>query len=465
MTATQADQPDTWRDLDIWEKARLRWRLLTDLHSTDPRPNQLTPPGDWFVWLLLAGRGFGKTRSGAEDISEYARTHPGHRIALIAGDIAEARDVMVEGQGGLLSCVPPEAITSWNRSLGELLFVNGAQVDTYSAEKPGDLRGPEHHRAWCDELAKWRYARETWDMLMLGLRLGDHPQVVVTTTPKPLPLLRELLERPGEQVAVTRGSTFDNERNLAPTFLTEITTMYEGTRLGRQELYAEMLEDLGTVFQRDWFKFADESPAERGWERIRYWDLAGTPGSEVPGQAGDFAAEDPDWTAGALLAWHPATRHLVVEDMVHVRRSPGEVERLVLATAEADGRQVAVWIEEEPGQSGKAQVANYGRLLPGHLVHGDRPSGPKLVRAQLLAQLAEQSTQEPPLGKVTILAGRPWTVHLLDELEVFTGDPKGAHDDMVDACSGGLKVLSTGAAPGGATSASAMASAPPMRRR
>lgn len=463
--AAQLLTNEPWRALDAWEKARLRWRLLTDLHPTDPRPNQLTPPGDWFVWLLLAGRGFGKTRSGAEDISEYARTHPGHRIALVAGDIAEARDVMVEGQGGLLSTVPPEAIRSWNRSLGELIFTNGAQIDTYSAEKPGDLRGPEHHRAWCDELAKWRYARETWDMLMLGLRLGDHPQVVVTTTPKPLPLLREIMERPEGQVALTRGSTFDNERNLAPTFLTEIRTMYEGTRLGRQELYAEILDDLGTVFQRNWFDLAETSPAGPDWQRIRYWDLAGTPGSESADGSGDFAADDPDWTAGALLAWDPVRRHLVVEDMRHVRRSPGEVERLVLETAAADGADVAVWFEEEPGQSGKAQVATYRRLLPERVVKGDRPSGPKLIRAQLLAQLAEQGTQDPPLGRVTILAGRPWTQALLDELETFTGLPGDAHDDMVDAISGGVKVLGTAPMPGSSTGAEIRAQLGPVRRR
>jgi predicted phage terminase large subunit-like protein len=454
---------DTWRDLDAWDKARLRWRLLTDLSPDDPRPNQLTPDGDWLIWLIMAGRGWGKSRTGAEDVSDYARGHPGHRIAAVSGDYAEGRDVMIEGESGLLSVVPPDAIRSWNRSLGELIFTNGARVDLYSAEKPDALRGPQHHRCWADELAKWRYLQDTWDMLMFGLRLGDRPQCVITTTPKPVGLLRDIAARSTTQV--TQGTMFDNARNLAPSALEELRARYEGSRLGRQELYGELLEDLGFVFDRRWFDLVEESPAGPGWQRIRYWDLAGTPGSEIPGQSGDFAAEDPDWTAGALLAWHPQTRHLVVEDMRHVRRSPGEVERLVLSTAAEDGRHVAVWIEEEPGQSGKAQVATYSRLLPGHLVHGDRPSGPKLVRAQLLAQLAEQSTQDPPLGKVTLLSGRPWTQHLLDELEVFTGDGKTGHDDMVDACSGGLKVLSTGPAPGGGTSASAMSSMGPLRRR
>lgn len=240
---------DAWRDLSPWDKARLRWMLQTSLHPSDPRPNQVTPPGDWLIWLLLAGRGWGKTRTGVEDVSDYARTHPGHRIAGVFATYEDGRDVGVEGNGGLLSVVPDEAIESWNRSLGELIFTNGARFDIYSAEKPSSLRGPEHHRAWCDELAKWRYL-ETWDQLMFGLRLGVNPQCVVTTTPKPLGLIRDIIGR--ETTIITRGSTFDNARNLAPAALAELRARYEGSQLGRQELYAELLDDFdGALWRRD----------------------------------------------------------------------------------------------------------------------------------------------------------------------------------------------------------------------
>lgn len=243
-----ATATDTWRGLDDWSKARYRWLLETSLHPNDPRPNQVTPEGDWLIWLVLAGRGWGKTRVAAEDIAEYARTHPGHRIAVVAAKYGDARDVCIEGESGVLSCVPADVVQSWNRSLGELIFTNGARIDLYSAEKPDNLRGPQHHRAWVDELAKFQYL-ETWDQLMFGLRLGDHPQCIVTTTPKPLPLLRDLQAR--DTVVVTRGSTFDNARNLSPAALAELRAKYENTQMGRQELYGELLDDYeGALWQR-----------------------------------------------------------------------------------------------------------------------------------------------------------------------------------------------------------------------
>ena len=239
---------DQWRDLDEWSKARYRWLLETSLHPSDPRPNQITPPGDWLIWLVLAGRGWGKTRVAAEDISEYCRTHPGHRVAVVAAKWADGRDVCLEGDSGLLSCVPQAAIRSYNRSLGELIFENGSRVDLYTAERPDNLRGPQHHRAWVDELAKFQYL-EAWDQLMFGLRLGTNPQCVVTTTPKPLPLLRDLSER--ETVVVTKGSTFDNARNLSASALAELKAKYENYAIGRQELYGELLDDYeGALWRR-----------------------------------------------------------------------------------------------------------------------------------------------------------------------------------------------------------------------
>ena len=155
---------------------------------------------------------------------------------------------MIEGQSGLLAVVPPEALrggsvsSAWNRSLGELFFENGARIKCFSAEEPERLRGPQHHRAWADELGAWRYQQETWDQMQFGLRLGDQPQIVVTTTPKPTPLLRQLLT--ADNTYLTRGSTYDNLANLAPTMAATILAKYEGTRLGRQELYGEILEDV-----------------------------------------------------------------------------------------------------------------------------------------------------------------------------------------------------------------------------
>ena len=205
------------------------------------RPDQVTPKGDWLTWLILAGRGWGKTRTGAEDVGWYGATNPGSRIAIVAPTTADARDTCIEGDSGLLGVLPRSAVKAWNRSLGELILVNETRFKCFSAEEPERLRGPQHHRAWCDELAAWKYP-ETWDQLMFGLRLGDHPQAVVTTTPKPTQLIKDLVAR--STTHVTRGSTFDNAANLAPSALEQLRLKYEGTRLGRQELEAEILGDM-----------------------------------------------------------------------------------------------------------------------------------------------------------------------------------------------------------------------------
>src|SRR5262245_53748821 len=162
------------------------------------RPNQLPPPAPWKVWLILAGRGFGKTRAGAEQVIAWARA-PKQRLALIGETAADTRDVMVEGESGILACSPPWCMPTYHPTKRRLTWPNGTIATTYSGDAPEQLRGPQHHFAWGDEIAKWRYAQEAWDNLELGLRLGQHPQVVATTTPRPIPLLRALLRDPGTQ--------------------------------------------------------------------------------------------------------------------------------------------------------------------------------------------------------------------------------------------------------------------------
>ena len=204
------------------------------------RPSQLPPPGDWRVWLILAGRGFGKTRSGAETTIDRVRRSVSKRVGLIAPTAADARDVMVEGESGILACSPPDFRPLYEPSKRRLTWPNGAVATLFSAEEPDRLRGPQHDFIWADEPAAWKYP-ETWDMAMFGLRLGTNPQVVATTTPRPTRLIRDLVADPG--TVVTRGTTYENARNLAPAFLTAIVKKYEGTRLGRQELNGEILDD------------------------------------------------------------------------------------------------------------------------------------------------------------------------------------------------------------------------------
>jgi phage terminase large subunit-like protein len=207
------------------------------------RPEQLLPAGDdWLVWLILAGRGFGKTRVGAETVVEWVQGGTYGRLTLVAPTAADTRDVMVEGESGLIAVSEAAGFpVYYEPSKRRLTWPNGAIATLYSAEEPDRLRGPQHDAGWCDEIAAWKDPVATWDQLQFGMRLGPRPRIVVTTTPRPVPIVRRLLG--DEKTVVTRGSTFDNADNLAPSFLTNIRNRYEGTRLGRQELYAEVLDD------------------------------------------------------------------------------------------------------------------------------------------------------------------------------------------------------------------------------
>jgi len=203
------------------------------------RAEQLPPGGDWWAWLILAGRGFGKTRSICEWAQERAMAQRS-RGAMVAATAADVRDVLVLGESGLLAIAPPWARPVYEPSKRRVVWPNGSQALLFSADVPGRLRGPQFHWAVADEIAAWRYV-DAWDMLQFGVRLGDDPRIAVATTPRPIAIVRELLK--DTSVAVTRGNTYANRANLAPRFLERIKAQYEGTRLGRQEIEGEVLED------------------------------------------------------------------------------------------------------------------------------------------------------------------------------------------------------------------------------
>ncbi len=207
-----------------------------DRHARD---SQKIPPGDWQVWLILAGRGFGKTRTGAETIRRWIDQKKCRRVALVADNERDARQVMVEGISGLLAVYPPENRPTFFPSKGEIRWPNGALATVFSAESFDRLRGPQFDGAWVDELAKFPRPEEVWDQLMFGLRLGEHPQVIVTTTPRPLPFLQRLMD--ASTSVLTRGSSYENMENLSPTFISQILDKYKNTTLGAQEIFAEIL--------------------------------------------------------------------------------------------------------------------------------------------------------------------------------------------------------------------------------
>ncbi|WP_414713824.1 DNA-packaging protein [Sphingomonas sp.] len=261
-----SDQALVERVLALDERGRRR--LLNALTPAQARefgerwgiwahPGQYEPEGEWRVWLIRAGRGFGKTRAGAEWVSQFARDHPAARIALVGHTMPDVAKVMVEGTSGLIAVAHPGEQVGWSRMRGEVRFASGATAQVYAATAPESLRGPEHHGAWCDELAKWSKGfrlggshggEAAWDNLMLGLRSGDRPRVVVTTTPRPNALMRRVMQMDG--VRDIRGATRDNV-HLPTSFVAEMDAQYGDTRLGRQELEGEMIDDaVGALWTR-----------------------------------------------------------------------------------------------------------------------------------------------------------------------------------------------------------------------
>ncbi|WP_198027185.1 DNA-packaging protein [Candidatus Paracaedibacter symbiosus] len=220
------------------------------------RPSQLPPEGDWRTWLILAGRGFGKTRTGAETIRHWVHQGRYKRIALVGASIQEVQKVMVEGESGLLAVHPKSEAPTFYASKRRLVWPNGAVALLYGAEYYEQLRGPQFDFAWIDEFAKFRNAEQLWHQLQLCLRLGANPRCLITTTPRPTPILRQLLA--SSDVCLTKGSTFDNEANLAPAYIEQIKKQFLETTLGAQELYAEMLtEEAGALWGRTTIRYQE----------------------------------------------------------------------------------------------------------------------------------------------------------------------------------------------------------------
>jgi len=277
---------------------------LLDAWPVWARHEQRPPQGAWTTWLYMGGRGAGKTRAGAEWVRARVRNGLGRRIALVASTAADARDVMIEGESGLLAIAP-----SWDRPLFEpskrrLTWPNGAIATLFSAEQPDALRGPQHDTAWCDELAKWKYLERAWDNLQLGLRLGKEPRQVITTTPRALGSLKSIIAQ--SDTVVTRGTSYDNRFNLAPTFFDAIIRRYEGTRFGRQEINAELLEDVqGALWTRamlDAARLAQGTAPPQMARVVIGVDPSGTRGEDDRAAVGIIAAGKGIDGAGYVLA-------------------------------------------------------------------------------------------------------------------------------------------------------------------
>jgi phage terminase large subunit-like protein len=356
-------------------------------------PHQLPPEGDWRSWVILGGRGAGKTRAGAEWVRaevEGARPlDPGRarRVALVGETFEQVREVMVMGESGILACSPPDRRPQWEATRRRLVWPNGAVAQAFSAQEPENLRGPQFDAAWADELAKWKRAGEAWDMLQFALRLGDAPRQVVTTTPRNVAVLRTLLDTPS--TVRTHAPTEANRAWLAASFLEEMRARYGGTRLGRQELDGVLLEDAeGALWSGRTLEAAqiDRAPA---LDRIV---VAVDP--PVTGHARSDACGIV--VAGAVTEGPPQDwRAVVLEDASVSGASPAEWARAAVAAFHRHGAERLVAEVNQGGDLVESVLRQVDPLVP---YQGLRAARGKSARAEPVAALYEQ-------GRVAHLRG------------------------------------------------------------
>ena len=371
---------------------------------------QLAPPGEWSTWVIKAGRGFGKTLAGAQWLTARIAEEADLRIALVGATLDDARRVMVEGNSGLLTVAAPW-IEEWEPSLRRLRFRGGSQAALFSGNTPRFLRGPEHHYAWCDELAKWERGQESWDMLQLGLRLGPHPRAIVTTTPRPGPVLTGIIADPA--TVVTGGPTRANP-HLARAWHERVERLYAGTRLGRQELDGELLPDAaGALWTVELIEKCRVPNPHRNGEVVRRSRDGGVgcspsdaalkegnrplrPAGTSPSRGGftrTLIAVDPpsgDGTCGIVACAREgggdgAIAHVLADHSV-TARSPEGWARAVAAAAGAHGTIEVVAEANQGGKMVKAVLAAADPRLRVKLVHA---STGKTTRAEPVAHLCE----------------------------------------------------------------------------
>jgi predicted phage terminase large subunit-like protein len=401
------------QDLTDYEAQQLLydWRLWA-------RPNQIPPTESWRTWLILAGRGFGKTRTGAEWVKDQVQNHGKRRIALVGRTSADCRKTMVEGEAGLLSVFPPELRPRYEPSRRQITFANGAIAITYPSEEPNLLRGPAHDAAWVDELASFYDADvdetvtegmgTTWSNLQMGLRLGNNPQQVVTTTPRPIKLIKTLLKSP--TTYVTRGSTYENKANLAEAFYSEILSKYEGTRLGRQELMAEILEDVeGAIFRRPWID-------EQRVSEIRMKNLQRIVVAIDPAVTSKDTSDDTGIVAAGLGV---DGRGYLLDDATCRLSADGWIRRAVNLFHERKADRMVAEVN-----NGGELVETLLRTVDKHIsykaVHAARG---KITRAEPVAALVEQ-------GRISHVGNFQ---QLEDELCTYTGKPGEQSPNRLDA--------------------------------
>jgi predicted phage terminase large subunit-like protein len=410
---------------------RSKWLIKAHRH-------QIRPPGDWWsIWLMLAGRGAGKTRTAAEELGWWAWSQPNTRWLVSAPTSADVRGTCFEGESGLLSVIPQEIIKDYNKALHELYLVNGSLIKGIPASEPERFRGPQFHGGWLDELAAWEYIQEAWDMLQFGMRLGKKVRLICTTTPKPKDLIVDLVGREGDDVVITRASTYANIENLADNFKRQIL-QYEGTRLGRQEIEAELIdpEESGIV-KREMFKLW---PANKEFPKFEFilqsYDCAYTEKTvNDPTAATTWGVFKP---LDGIDAWqdrlqYPDLRPKVIEEFKVSYGADPEAEARGNFTG---GKKVDLVLIEDKA----AGISLIQDLQRAHLpVRAYNPGkADKIQRLSIVANIIAHKRVWIPESTQRKGYVRDWAEGFVSQICSF---PESTHDDFVDSCTQALRYL------------------------
>ena len=411
---------------------RIAWLSTAKAHQV--------PPKDlwWSIWLLLAGRGAGKTRAAAEWTWWQAWTNERTRWLVSAPTSADVRDVCFEGDSGLMNVLPIEIVQDYKSSLSEITLINGSIIKGIPASEPGRFRGPQFHGGWLDELAAWDYLDDSWDMIQFGMRLGQHPLLICTSTPKPKPKIMELVDRDGDDVAYTIASTYANRENLAPKFFEQIV-QYEGTKLGRQEIYAEILdpEESGIV-KRDWFRLWDsEKPLPQFQYVLQSYDCATSEKTHNDPTActvwGVFKPNDDKPMSVMLIdCWteylqYPELRPRVIEEASSIYGDPDEF---------GNGKKVDMILIEDKS-AGISLIQDLQRT--GLNVRSYNPgNADKMMRLNIISPIIAKGRVYLPESTKKAGCARDWCEPLINQICSF---PEVRHDDLVDSTSQALRIL------------------------
>jgi len=400
---------------------------------------QKMPDGDWWnIWLFLAGRGAGKTRTAGECLWRLAWENPKTRWLVSAPTYSDVKDVCFMGESGLLNIMPRQIIEKHTVSDNELTLTNGSIIKGIPASEPDRFRGPQFHGGWLDELAAWDYLDEAWDMIQFGMRLGDRPILICTTTPKPKPLIIDLVNRDGEDVFVTRASTYDNLVNLAPTFKQQIL-QYEGTSIGRQELYAEIIDpEEGGIIKRDMFRlWKADKPLPQFQFVLQSYDCATSDKTVNDPTAcvvlGVFKPS-PDKPLSVMLVdcWsermqYPDLRPRVIDEATSIYGDPDEF---------GNGKKVdQILIEDK--SAGISLIQDLQRA--GLNVRAYNPGrADKTARLNIVSPIIAKGLMYLPESSVNENQARDWVEPFLNQVCAF---PEVRNDDYVDALTQGLRLL------------------------